>query len=98
MVTWEQVQKVQKRIESGKMTTDERIRAGMPLEVWRTPDGSWTWEVYRKYQKDDNKPYARWFCKVKSPFTPDGELGDVYVSEIKTYATKVSDKKLGKVL
>jgi len=27
---------------------------------------------------DDNKPYARWFCKVYSPYCSDGELGDVY--------------------
>jgi hypothetical protein len=56
------------------------------LEIWKTPDGSWTWEVLRKYQKDDDKMYARWFCRVKSPFVPNGELGDVYVSDIKQVA------------
>jgi hypothetical protein len=61
------------------------------IETWQTPDGSWTWEVLRKYQKDDDKPLARWFCRVKSPYTPYGELGDTYVKDIKsTGARKVS--------
>ena len=60
-----------------------------PYEIWETADASWQWHVLKKYQADDNKPYGRWFCLVKSPFTPNGELGDVYVSEIKSNATKV---------
>jgi hypothetical protein len=77
-----------------KLTTDQRIRAGKPIEIWTTPDGSWTWEVYKKYQKpagESKNPYARWFCRVKSPFVPQGELGDVYVNEITKYARKVFD-------
>ena len=65
------------------------MAGGKILEEWQTGDGAWTWEVLRKYQKDDNKPYARWFCRVKSPFTPHGELGDVYVNEIKSHARRV---------
>ncbi len=53
-----------------------------PYETWISADGSWKWLVLKKWQADDNKPYARWFCKVSSPFVPEGELGDVYVSEI----------------
>lgn len=60
-----------------------------PYEVWRTPDGSWEWRVLKKWQADDDKPYARWFCDVVTPFCPDGEMGDVYVSEIKGAARKV---------
>jgi hypothetical protein len=52
-----------------------------PYEIWEY--GDWKWKVLKKWQKDDNKPYARWFCKVYSPFVPDGEMGDVYVHEIK---------------
>jgi len=59
-----------------------------PYEVWRTLDGSWTWKVLKKWQVDDNKPFARWFCSVTSPFCT--EMGDVYVSEIKSAAVKVS--------
>lgn len=62
-----------------------------PYEVWKTPDGSWEWRVIKKWQVDDNKPFARWFYGVKSPYTHGSfELGDVYVSEIKKQAIKVS--------
>jgi len=75
-----------------KLSTDERLKQGLPLEVWETPDGSWKWEVYKKYQNPENEaknPFARWFCKVKSPITPQGEIGDVYIKDIKGYARKV---------
>jgi hypothetical protein len=63
-----------------------------PYEVWQSlpiDSGVWTWNVLKKWQIDDNKPYARWFCFVTSPIVPEGEYGDVYVSEIKSYATLV---------
>jgi hypothetical protein len=60
-----------------------------PYEVWKNNSG-WTWKVLKKWQADDNKPYARWFCWVSSPFMPSGEMGDVYVKEIKSQAIKVS--------
>jgi len=59
-----------------------------PYEVWT--NGSWTWKVLKKWQANDDKPYARWFCFVTSPFCPDGEMGDVYVSEIKANAYKMA--------
>jgi hypothetical protein len=59
-----------------------------PYEVWQA--GSWTWNVLKKWQADDNKPYARWFCNVVTPICPEGEMGDVYVSEIKSHARRVS--------
>jgi hypothetical protein len=62
--------------------------ADNPYEVWVA--GDWTWNVLKKWQADDDKPYARWFCKVVTPFTgPSGDLGDVYVSEIKQCAERV---------
>lgn len=60
-----------------------------PYEVWQTPDGAWKWLVLKKWQADDSKAYARWFCKVFSPFVPEGEMGDVYVSEVKAVAFRV---------
>ena len=60
-----------------------------PYEVWKN-DAGWTWKVLKKYSADENKPFGRWFCWVSSPFMPSGEMGDVYVSEIKGQATKVS--------
>lgn len=58
-------------------------------EVWSTLDGSWKWYVLKKWQADDNKQGARWFCSVESPWVPNGELGDVYVSEIKENAVRI---------
>ena len=55
-------------------------------EVWQA--GDWTWYVLKKYQADDNKPYARWFCDMVTPICPEGEMGDVFVSEIKQYAVR----------
>lgn len=64
-----------------------------PYEVWVA--GSWTWKVLKKWQADDNKPYARWFCSVTSPMCPNGEMGDVYVAEIKGNAHKVVNDLAG---
>lgn len=58
-----------------------------PYEVWQA--GTWTWRVLKKWQANDNATYARWFCHVTSPMCPQGEMGDVYVSEIKDAAYKV---------
>jgi hypothetical protein len=83
---------VMAKTEERKLTTSQRLAQHKPIEVWQTPDGSWTWEVYKKYQKDDDKPYARWFVKAKSPFVPEGELGDEYVEGIKKHAIKKLEK------
>ena len=60
-----------------------------PYEIWKNHSG-WTWKILKKWQADDAKPFGRWFCHVSSPFCPEGELGDVYVSEIKQNAFKIS--------
>ena len=58
-------------------------------EIWKLPGANWTWYVLKKWQGNDDKPYARWFCMVKTPYVPDGEAGDVYVSEIKAQAKRI---------
>lgn len=61
-------------------------------EIWQTIDGFWTWYVLKKYQspeKEATNQYARWFCNVVTPIVPSGELGDVYVSEIKRHAIRI---------
>jgi hypothetical protein len=64
-----------------------------PYEVWMSRDRTWEWRVLKKCQVDDNKPYARWMCAVKSPFTYGSwEYGDVYVKDIKDNAFKVTSK------
>jgi hypothetical protein len=59
-------------------------------EVWQA--GSWTWYCLKKYQSPEaeaKNPYARWFCLVVTPIVPRGELGDVYVKDIKDNAIKI---------
>ena len=77
-----------------KNECSKRRTADNPYEVWKSRDGSWTWKVLKKYQapdKEASNPFARWFCAVSSPYTHGmEELGDVYVSEVKSQATKVS--------
>lgn len=58
-------------------------------EIWVTPDYTWKWYVLKKYQLEDTKPNARWFCLVESPFVPEGELGDVYASEVMDNARRI---------
>jgi hypothetical protein len=60
-----------------------------PYEVYKNGHG-WTWRILKKWQVDDKKPYARWFCFVTSPYCPSGEYGDVYVREITDNAVRVS--------
>ena len=81
--------KARKKKMKQMLSTSQRIKLNQPLEVWGTPDGSWKWEVYKKNQKDDDQPNASWFTKVKSPFTPEGELGDTYVKDIKDNAIRL---------
>lgn len=62
-----------------------------PYEIWESR--GWSWKVLKKYQTDDNKQYARWHCFVTSPFCPDGEYGDCYVSEVKQFSTKTYEEQ-----
>ena len=65
-------------------------KADNPYEVWESFDGSWKWKVLKKWQIDDLKPAARWFCAVSSPLTyGQDELGDVYVADIHKHARRV---------
>lgn len=61
-----------------------------PYEIWKTPDGSWEWRVLKKWQIDDDKPFARWMVAVKSPYTYGSfDIGDEYVKNIKEVGNKV---------
>src|SRR5438105_1966371 len=65
------------------------VKVDRPYEVWISHNGEWVWLVLKKWQANDTAPYARWFCMVHTPMVPEGEMGDVYVSEIKANAVKV---------
>lgn len=59
-----------------------------PYEVWVA--GNWTWKVLKKYQADDHKPYARWFCQVITPYTTEsGDMGDTYAADVMAVARLV---------
>mgnify|MGYP003122644862 FL=1 len=56
-----------------------------PYAVYEDPRTGWRWEVLHTWKSrasEDKDRYARWFCRVKSPFVPNGEMGDVYRSDI----------------
>jgi len=72
-----------------KNLQSKMVKVENAYEVWQSNNKSWTWYVLKKWQADDDKAYARWFCSVVSPFTPEGEMGDVYVSEIKENASRI---------
>lgn len=55
-----------------------------PYEVWEGK--GWTWYVLRKYQANDDKPYAIAFCFVTSPYCPEGEFGDTYIQDYQDIA------------
>lgn len=56
-----------------------------PYEIWQNAFmPGWEWRVLKKWQANDSKPFARYFCAVKSPMTyGEWEYGDTYVSDIK---------------
>jgi hypothetical protein len=67
-----------------------------PYEVWtgRVNLGgdilNFEWRVLKKWQADDDKEHARWFCAVKSEATYGGfEYGDEYVENIKRLGTRI---------
>ena len=79
-----------------KNPCSKTVKRENAYEVWVStvplfdcPAGSWTWYVLKKYQIDDDKPFARWFCDVVTPIVPDGEMGDTFVSDIKPYAKQI---------
>jgi len=66
-----------------------------PYEIWESFDGTWEWKVLKKWQYDDDKPYGRWMCAVKSPYTYGGyDMGDVYVKDIKENAKKIYEDEM----
>lgn len=68
-----------------------------PYETWVGHAGSlgkMEFRVLKKYQKpslEAKNEYARWFVAAKSDATfGSWELGDTYVSEIKSFCRKIS--------
>lgn len=63
-----------------KNTMLKTRKAYNPYEVYVY--GDWKWKVLKKYQADDNKPFAIWLCAVTSPFIDYEEVGDTYAADV----------------
>lgn len=53
--------------------------------VYADEASGWTWYVLKTYQSPEKaaaNPMARAFCLVTSPYSPSGDLGDTYLSQI----------------
>lgn len=68
-----------------------------PYEIWQGKVNlggdilNFEWRVLKKWQADDDKPYARWFVAAKSEATyGDFEYGDEYVENIKRFGTRIA--------
>jgi len=63
-----------------------------PHEVWIDRMMGIEYRIVKKFQADDNKPYARWNVWVKSPFAGNMWTGprSAYVSDVKSGSYKVS--------
>jgi len=83
--------------QRGKNLQAKTVKRADAYEIWTTSRydryqedvTAWTWYVRKKWQVDDDRPYARWFCDVVTPHVPRGESGDVYVKDIKNQAWRV---------
>jgi hypothetical protein len=71
--------KMEGRKEMAKNLCGKTRKKEDPYEIWAA--NGWEWRVLKKYQADDNKPFARSFCFVTSPYCPEGEYGDTYVKD-----------------
>jgi hypothetical protein len=67
-----------------------------PYEIWKGKvnicgdELNMEWRVLKKWQVDDDKPYARWFCAVQSEATFGGwDYGDTYVADIKRFGVRI---------
>lgn len=66
---------------SGKAVPMGRYRK----EPWLIiDDGSWRTEVLKAYSIDPDAQYARWLCRVITPYTgPLGDMGDTYTADVR---------------
>ena len=66
---------------TGKKTRNIDSTDDQPYATFRA--GDWTWYVLKSWQGDEAKLYARWLCKVVTPYTGEmGDIGDTYVTDV----------------
>lgn len=62
-----------------------RVTPENAYEVWQSYDGRWTYFVLKKYKSPEAEakdPYVKWYVLTKSPYVPNGEYSDAYVSTV----------------
>jgi len=78
------------------MPATKLVSVDKPFEIYENDSpygGKIEHRVLKKWQTDDNKPYARWFVGGKSSETGDWDFGDMYVERIKS-GRKLSDEEV----
>ncbi len=65
-----------------KLYSQEHVKDPVCILKIFSPDHAWTWYVVEAQLQEDGD----WifFCKVVSPFCPEGELGYVLLSELQS--------------
>lgn len=92
---------MKKKIERLVNPCNKERKVDNPYEIYENAFmPGWQWRVLKKWQIDNNKPQARWFCAVKSPMTyGNWELGDTYVTDIlQRGCYKLNDKDMKNLL
>lgn len=51
-----------------------------PYASWTDTRTGWKYQLLKSWQAKNDKPYARWFCRVEGWGT---DMGDVYVAEVR---------------
>ena len=52
--------------------------------VYRSDQAGFEWRVLKTYKLAKNEDqWSRWFVWAKSPFCPQGEMGDVYAADLR---------------
>lgn len=74
---------------SGKARTMGKRRDKDQPYVTVVASGAWEWRILKDYE-NPNKPFARVYTAVKSPFTMGGfDIGDTYWADIRGRITQL---------
>lgn len=63
----------------------KRRDASNPYKVYANALTGWSYSILKLNTSNTRKEYASAFCFVKSPYCPDGELGDTYIADIEGF-------------
>ena len=61
--------------------SQEEVADPLAVVKFFTPDSSWTWYIIEGSQQEDGEDWM-FFCRAVSHLCPEGELGNVMLSEL----------------